>query len=318
MTYSPTELTMQLDVLGYPITKRRLTDWVHKGLLPSPRARGRGQGRGKVYRWVEPDILHRAIDVAELLQWHRRAVDLFLPLWVLGYDVPSPEARAGLRRLVDGLDDGLDAAIPRFGDRSDLVSDLLVTAEAQLANQPNPLPGKLISAFLHAFIDPATRDWALILEDLGNALTSAEREDAAWLETGNATGAAAFIRDQVSVPRLQAAIAKATDGDLALIHRDLRTVTQSARAVASVGMEIEPGMLIRILVTIGSWGAVVDLALRRGNQGEMVDRTINRFADACHRMLNDPILRAEMQRMRAYQGARTTSDMEGDDIADVT
>lgn len=318
MRYTPEALTAEMQRLDYPVTKRRLTDWVHKGLLPSPRARGRGQGRGKEYRWVEPDILHRAVDVAELLEWHRRAVDLFLPLWVLGYDVPLTEVRAGLRRLVDGLDAGLDAAIPRFGDRSDLVSDLLVTADAQLANQPNSLPSELISAFVHAFIDPATRDWTLILEDLGNALTSAEREDAAWLETSNATGAATFIRDQVSVPRLQAAVGNATDGALTLVHRDLRTVTQSARAVASVGMEIEPGMLIRILVTIGCWGAVADLALRHGGHGEMVDRSVGGFTDACHRMFNDPILRAEMQRMRASQGVLTTSDMEDDDIADVT
>lgn len=318
MTYTPTELTMQLNELGYPITKRRLTDWVHKGLLPSPRARGRGQARGKVYRWEEPDILHRAIDVAELLKWHRRAADLFLPLWVLGYDAPFPEVQAALRRLVDGLDSGLNAAIPFRGDRSDLVSDFLVNAEEQLQGQPDTLPLPLIAAFLHAFIDPATRDWGLLLEDVSNTLTSGEAEQGAWPEAGGVTAVAAFIRDQLSVLRLQKAVERATDTDLALVHRDLRTVMHSARAVASVGMDIEPGMLIRLLLAIGSWGAVMDLALRRGGHDEMVDRSVSRFLDACHRLLTDPRLRAEMQRLRAGQGALTRGDMEGNDIADVT
>jgi len=307
MTYTPAELTVQLQVLGYSMTKRRLTDWVHKGLLPGPRPRGRGQGWGKFYRWQEPDILHRAIDVAELLRWHRRVADLFLPLWVLGYDVPLLEVRAGLQRLVDGLETGVETAVPRFGDRSDLVSDLLVTAEAQLHGQPDAPPLPLVAAFLHAFIDPATRDWALLLEDLGNAMALAEREHAAWSEAGSATAAAAFIRDQLSVPQLQQTVANATEGALAMVHRDLRTVTQSARAAANVGMDIEPGMLIRILVTIGSWGAVLDLALRRGGHDEMVDRSVSGFADACHRLLTDPRLRAEMQRMRAGQGAPDTA-----------
>lgn len=308
MAYAPEELVSEMQRLDYPITKRRLIDWIQKGLLPHPQSHGRGQGRGKVYEWSEPNILHRAIDVFELLEWHRRAAALFLPLWVLGYDVPLLEIRAGLQRLVDGLETGVETAVPRFGDRSDLVSDLLVTAEAQLHGQPDAPPLPLVAAFLHAFIDPATRDWALLLEDLGNAMASAEREHAAWSEAGSATAAAAFIRDQLSVPQLQQTVANATEGDLAMVHRDLRTVTQSARAVASVGMDIEPGMLIRILVTIGSWGAVLGLALRREGHDEMVDRSVSGFTDACHRLLTDPRLRAEMQRMRAGQGAPDTAN----------
>jgi hypothetical protein len=308
MTYTPEALTAEMQHLDYPVTKRRLIDWVQKGLLPHPTPRGRGRGPGKMYEWHEPDILHRAIDVFELLKWHRRAADLFLPLWILGYDVPLHEVRAGLQRLVDGLDTGIEAAVPRFGDRSDLVSDLLVTAEAQLQGQPDAPPLPLIAAFLHAFIDPATRDWSLLLEDLGNALTSAEREHAAWPELGGAMATAASIRDQLSVPHLRETVANAPEGNLALVHRDLRTVMQSARAVASVGMDIEPGMLIRILVTVGSWGAVVDLALRRGGHDEMVDRSVSGFTDACHRLLTDPWLRADMQRLRAGQGAPDTAN----------
>lgn len=318
MAYTPDELVNELNDLGYPVTKRRLTDWTQKGLLPSPRPRGQGRGRGKVYRWQEPDILHRAIDVFELLEWHRRAQDLFLPLWVLGYDVPVTEVRAGLEKHIEGLVRGLDAAIPFRGDRTDLISDLLVTAETQITAQADDFPIPLAAAFLHAFVDPATKDWAILLDDLHDALPSRKDGLSAWPETGGAVNATAFVRDQLSVPRLREIVATATDADLTVVHRDLRTVMQWARAVASVGMDIEPWMLVRLLVFVGTWGAVLNLALRRGGHGAMVDRGVDAFVDGCHRMLTDPRLRAEMQRFRAGQMEGDASEQGHDDVAEVT
>lgn len=318
MTYTPDELVSELNELGYPVTKRRLTDWGQKGLLPPPHPRGRGQGRGKVYRWIEPDILHRAIDVFELLEWHRRAPDLFLPLWVLGYDVQHSKVRAGLEKHVDGLARGLDAAIPFRGDRTDLISDLLVTAETQIAAQADDFPIPLADALLNAFIDPATKDWVILLDDLHNALTSREDGLSGWLDAVGAAGAATFVRDQLSLPRLREIVATPTDADLTVVHHDLRTVMQWARAVASVGMAIEPWMLVRLLVILGTWGAILDLALRRGGHGAMVDRSIGTFVDGCHRMLTDPRLRAEMQRFRAGQMEGDTREQGHDDVAEVT
>lgn len=307
MVYTPSELTAEMARLGYPVTRRRLTDWVQKGLLPAPRPRGLGQGRGKVYRWVEPDILHRALDVAELIRWHRRTSDLFLPLWVLGYDVPLPEASAGLRRFVDGLSAGVDAAIPIGGNRSDLVNDLLEVAKAHLEKQPHGIPLPLAAPFLHAFIDSNTRDWSFLLEDLQAVLTSDQAERTAWPEVERAMNAVAFIQDQLSVPRLEAVVLASTEGDLALVHRDLQAVLQSTRAVAHLGMDIEPQVLIRILVFLGTWGAVVDLALRHGGLGAEVGRVVAQAVNGCQRMLTDPRLRAELVQLRAKTATRSAT-----------
>lgn len=312
MAYTPDELIRELHDLGYPVTKRRLTDWSQKGLLPSPRPRGRGQGRGKEYRWEEPDMLHRAIDVFELLEWHRRAQDLFLPLWVLGYNVPVTEVRTGLEKHVNGLARGLDAAIPHRGDRSDLVSDLVSMAEEQQHEQPDVFPTSLLTAVLHGFIDPASKDWERILTDLRETFALSEAMAASWIGAAGAESVVALIRDLVSVPQLQAAVELATDDDLARVHRDLKGVAQAARVVANVGMDIESSMQIRILVGFGIRGAVVDLALRRGGYGAWVDQSIGAFVDGCHRLLTDPRLRAEMQRLRA-EAAATTADGRGED-----
>ncbi len=308
--YTPDELMVEMGRLGYRVTRRRLTDWVQKGLLPAPRPRGLGQGRGKVYRWVEPDVLHRALDVAELIRWHRRTSALFLPLWVLGYDVPLAEVQVGLRKVVDGLSAGVDAAIPIGGDRSDLVRDLLADAQAQLEMQPHRIPVPLAAPFLHAFLDSNPRDWSLLLEDLRAVLTSDQAEGPAWPEADRVTNAVAFIQDRLSVPRLETLVAASTEGDLAMVHRDLGAVMRSARAVAHLGMDIEPQLLIRILVFLGTRGAIVDLALRDGGLGSMVDQGVAQFVDGCHRMLTDPRLRTELQRLRAQSTADDASGEE--------
>jgi hypothetical protein len=318
MTYTSAELATELSELDYPTTKRRLTDWVQKGLLPSPRARGRGQGRGKEYRWEEADILHRAIDVAELLDWHRRAADLFLPLWVLGYDVPLPKARSGLEGFVQRVEGAIEAAIPYRGERSDLVSDLLWNVEAQLEKQRNVIPLSLVTSFLHAFIDPGTRDWTLLLEDVQKELARRELDGTAWPNAAGATTATSFVRDQLSAARLRELVAHASDDDLARVQEDLRTVMHWARAVASVAMDIEDWVLLRILVSAGKWGALIDLALRQSGHGELVDRSIRQFTDTCHQLLTDPRLRVELHQIRTGHGAPAASAKEHNHVTDIT
>jgi len=318
MSYTPDELVTELNELGYPVTKRRLTDWSQKGLLPSLRSRGRGQGKGKAYYWEESDILHRAIDVFDLLAWHRRAQDLQLPLWVLGYDVSPAAVLAGLQELVGGLARGLDTAIPFRGDRADLVSELIFAAEAQMGGQNGDVPLPLAEAFLHAFVHPTTPDWGELISDLRDALTPGENGPPVWPEATGAAEAATLVRDQLSVSQIQDILAATTKRDLALVHRDLKTVVQWGRAVANVGLDGEPWMFTRLFVVLGTWAAVADLALRRAGHGVTIDHSVSAFGAGCHRLLTDPRLRTEMQRLRAEPTAGMANARERDDVATVT
>ncbi len=299
MTYTPDTLLTAMDRLGCPVTKRRLLDWTQKGLLPHPRPRGRGQGRGKVYQWVEPDILHRAVDVYELLAWHRRAADLFLPLWVLGYDVPLTDVQTALRRFVDGLDAGLDAAVPRGGDRSDLVGDLLAAAQDRMPQQSAALPMPVLQAFLHAVVAPGAKEWEWLLDELEAVLVANSGGQAGWPDARGTAALASFVRAQLSVPRLREVVATAGDAELVQVHRDLRQVVRAVRAVADVGLAIDPWLVTRVLVHLGTWGGIVDLALRRAGHGPMVEHGVDQAADTCRRLLTDPRLRWELQQLRA-------------------
>lgn len=317
MTYTPDKLVTELNELGYPVTKRRLTDWSQKGLLPPTRSRGLGQRRGKVYYWEDPDILHRAIDVFDLLGWHRRAQDVLLPLWVLGYDVSPAAVLAGLQKHIDGWAAGLDAAIPFRGDRADLISDLIFAAETQMGGQNGEVPIPLAEAFLHAFVHPTTPDWGDLITDLRDALTPRENGPPVWPEAAGAARAATLVRDQLSVSRIQDLMAATTERDLTQVHRDLKSVMQCGRAVANVGLDSELWMFTRLFVTLGTWAAVADLAFRRAGHGATIDRWITDFVDGCHRLLTDPRLRAEMQRLRAEPNAGMANERERDDTATV-
>lgn len=304
------ELVTEMEHLGYPVTKRRLIDWAQKGLLPHPRPRGRGRGRGKTYQWSEPDILRRAVDIADLLAWHRRAPELHLSLWLLGHDVPLSRVREGLRRFADGLDAGVEAAVPVGGDRSDLVSDLVNAAEAQLRRQPHALPTPLVAAVLHAVLASGTKHWAWIGEDLESALSSGEAELPGWPDAGGTLAVVAALGEHLSVPRIREAVATASDAELVQVHADLRRVAQSARAIAAVALDVDEGVVVRLLVHLGLWGALIDLALRRAGRGAMIERLVERFVDTGRHILADPRMRAEIERLRAGGGRNGGGDNE--------
>lgn len=304
MTYTPGELAVTMTQLDRPATKRRLIDWVQKGLLPPPRAHGRGRGRGKVYRWEERDILHRACDVFDLLAWKRRAADLLLPLWVLGYDVPVADVRRGLRDAVGRLDASLTAAIPFGGDHSDLISDLVVLAEAQgeRQRQSDILPPPLIEAVLQAVIDPATRDWGWLLDELHQALAPTNPAEPRWPEIKGTETFIAFARDHLSVAQLEAVVADATDAEFVVGHQDLRAVAQSIRAVAGIASDLEPWVVMEVLAALGPMVAVGDLALRQAGASPLIDRWVAAIVDGCRRVLSNPALQAELRQLRAESG----------------
>src|SRR5690242_15937877 len=103
MSTTMTELAERLADLGYSISKRRFTDWVQKGLLPPPRRHGLGKGKGVVFQWKEPGILSQAVAIYELLEEYTRVNKVFIPLWLMGYEVPIEIVRALFLEQLDNF-----------------------------------------------------------------------------------------------------------------------------------------------------------------------------------------------------------------------
>lgn len=112
------ELVKRLSAKGYRLTRRRCLKWIEDGLLPHPTRRGRGRGRGVAFLWDDGDrVLRQAERVAQGLRWNRRVSNLFLPLWVMGYDVPLDRVKERLLRWYD-VPATLSLLQERYGQRA--------------------------------------------------------------------------------------------------------------------------------------------------------------------------------------------------------
>ncbi len=301
MRYTPEALTAEMQRLDYPVTKRRLIDWVQKDLLPHPMPRGRGRGPGKIYEWHEPDILHRAIDVFELLEWHRRAKDVVLPLWALGYAVPLDRVRPELQRRADTFAVLIEQAIPVGGDRVDLVSDLVYETKAQFRVNPNGFPTPVVEALLHAVVNPHAAQWPWIIEDLQTTVMTNAGGLMDWPGESRVIELVAGVREQFSVDQFLTAVADASDAELFRVQEDLRRSVQSARAVASFHPNLDQLALPHLVASLSVIAGIIDLAGRRAGHGGQIDRLVETFVEGCRQVLTDPRLRAEVQRLREYE-----------------
>lgn len=308
MRYTPEALTAEMQRLDYPVTKRRLIDWVQKELLPHPMPRGRGRGPGMIYEWHEPDILHRAIDVFELLAWHRRAKDVVLPLWALGYAMPLDRVRPELHRRADTFAVLIDQAIPVGGDRADLVSDLVFETEARFQDHPAACLIPVLEALLHAIVNPQTSQWSWIVDDLLVAIGADVHGLTGWPGEDRLVALVAVVREQFSADRLRTIVAEASDGELARVQDDLRQCMQSARAVASFHPYLHQLALPHPIAALSVTTGIIDLAARRGGYGAVIDRLVENVVAGCRQVLTDPRLRAEIQRLREQGGAQPPRD----------
>jgi hypothetical protein len=91
------DLITILDRYHIPMTGRRLTDWSERGLLP-PRQRGPGTGREPRYFWSEPDIVDRVVILSRLMKRYGRVDHIYVPFWLMGYDLEEPARSACYRR----------------------------------------------------------------------------------------------------------------------------------------------------------------------------------------------------------------------------
>lgn len=82
------------------ITKRRISSWRAKRLLPAFDIQGGGGGRGRGRQpsyWSQGEtIIEQAYAIHVALSFHPRVEDAYWPLWLFGYEIDVEIARAKL------------------------------------------------------------------------------------------------------------------------------------------------------------------------------------------------------------------------------
>lgn len=89
MALTPKQLIDELAKTGRHVSKRLLTDWRQRRLLPELTHKGRGPGKGASYFWEQANILDQAVFIADLPSWN--TPQIIFALWCSEFDVP-PEA----------------------------------------------------------------------------------------------------------------------------------------------------------------------------------------------------------------------------------
>lgn len=312
MSYTPNGLVAELNRLGYPLTKRRLTDWTQKGLLPPLRAHGQGRGQGKVYRWEEPDIVRQATDVYELLSTKHRVDALYLPLWLLGYDMPQDAVRAGLLAPIEAALARVPEAPPPGGNAEDRLSDAVWKVSTRMQQTGWRwlllMDPAVLEAWLGAVLMPGHWPDASHLDDLMAAVT---QNRAGWFrQDGDSTAetlkALDFVRAHLSLQRLREVVTTATAEDLERVQADARLLANAGRTFFA-SPEDEQGILPTIVISLGIWSALLDLALRQAGFGTEVDEKVRRAVDYCLRKSTHVRLRVGRAGRPGAKSSRETS-----------
>jgi hypothetical protein len=119
------EIIGRLNDLGIQRTKRVLTDWASKGLLPPMRRLGQGRKRGVKWYWDE-DVLEQTIATHFLLTNYSRVDAAVLGLWTSGYNIRATVARRAWLRCVTHEQRRVRRAAKRYeGDYSAIAKGAL-------------------------------------------------------------------------------------------------------------------------------------------------------------------------------------------------
>lgn len=98
MKLTVSKLRGNLDKKGISLTERILTDWRSKELLPPLTRKGKGILKGTENYWEQPHIFKQAYTIFQLMPYVNRVGELFIPLYLLGFEVPIDMVRLELDR----------------------------------------------------------------------------------------------------------------------------------------------------------------------------------------------------------------------------
>ena len=216
--------------LGYPISSRKLTDWVRKGLLPPLEQHGKGQGMGKEYFWPNRAVIAQAVVVSEYLSWTNRSDNTLLLTWFAGYPVPLDQVRRiWARRQADNN----SAVNQKFPDSFELQEWLRrgIHREGKKLAKPFPLTvaTSICTALLTSDFEPldslSPADERRLNEEVDNFLHDGIGSSSDIKGTDLVKHGLNFIHRHLSPIQRQRLIELATEQDLLEAQRDWRVIT---------------------------------------------------------------------------------------------
>jgi len=322
-TLTQEDLVNELHRLGFgDASVTRIATWRRLELLPQFDSGGHGQGRGAGRDkgcWLNStEVLNQAVAIVELVAGYRRLEDLYLPLWQMGFAIPSKRVRPALLQpllraaipfevqedgrttLEDVIDDGVAEVSPLL-QREVPIFDVPEEAVAAVVNVvANPDYSFNDDPYQHGV--SRLRDWERSLWQrlqhvLGDTVVLNQ------IGVGNENNIipnAPFINKYLSLPQLTEATQNCTDEELMVVQRDLQIAREMLRVFIRIRELLSPfvpkGFLdmpeeVKVVFDSGRVLVWIDLALRHRGFGPLIDRLMPLMLDQLHHNFNEAVER---------------------------
>lgn len=335
----------------HTFTKRQLTDWIQKGLLPPLSERGKGRGRGKAYYWPQPDIVRQAATVYELLQWYGRVRALYLPLWLLGYEIPIEPVRrlllepieTALARLTGGKQarDDIEEQLSRYAyalglrhQRSHRAPQKSTDLPAELLEQGIEIGLNILANRFYKLTNRGTKAFTKMLVEANQRNqepgTPANRRDpdmeqefALLMQKGMK-----IIHEAFSLERIRQAVIEAKQADLHQSQSDFQVVVLdlvwTLVKLPLDSLSKQETLQYNILFNLGRFAIPLLLAARRAGYNEQIDKVVewaeklNQVWRTDHQLQrawtenNWPLLQAKLPEALKSMGISTSDDRVGE------
>jgi hypothetical protein len=284
------ELVEHLNRSGMTVTRRRVMTWRDKGLLPDFDESGAGLGRslGRALSYWEDDeaIISQATAVYNLLRWHDRVEDLYLPLWLLGHRVPDEFIRRKLREEVAyGLDE-----LAKRDQKSRYREDSLTEWAGEVYSKWRRSEGADVPNF----------------EKIDQAFQLVGNND--YTPDDPLTQGQQFVRDHLSLKALDEYLLTAKSEELLSLQQDFVLLSYIASSVFGLVPGLVESIDVYSLVSLtGRILVLLDLAARRAGYGSGIDFFLDTFASG---LRDNPHILREM-----FEQKRLAADAAGQPTA---
>lgn len=336
------EVVTELKKLGYSdVTERRITDWRQKGLLPAFDESGPGLGKSRGRRrsaWSEGEIvLKQAIWVYRLLDLFGNAEKLYIPLWMLGYDVSVSHVRKALNEPLSSAVREIDAATNTSGGLQDIIDDIAfeVSNKVRATNiEALQVPQEWLEACVSIFFVQdyavwdapfeygvnALRGWqGLVEEQIASAFGKTLEDCPAVSDQHNglltSVDFAAFCNKSFSLRQIKSAVEACTDEVLRSVQQDMKMLVEIATFVWRITLiltrnlpaEFRPTEARALLLSFSLGRLLIwaDISLRQSGFGDIIERLLNKLQSSLPKDMDE----AELQLNNAQDFTPAISDL---------
>jgi hypothetical protein len=283
-------------------TKRRLTQLTSEGLLPQPRRTSQAGSNAPVYVW-KLEVIEQATLLYDLIERRIAHHQLFLALWLIGYDVPfEPILRRWtqpidvlLHNLTGGAQDPDEALWQisksfvqyiepkwKFSPRPDEVIHAVGIAKWQV----------LMEFFLAVLAVPTYELDEQGSEELQGALQKVNQVAQTNVDSKETLSWVLSLRKVFALPCYREALTNATVEEWAQARDDYLALCQFLQQLAALfprrSARLTAEMRDALFLYGGSKLPPLLLALRRAGYGDRVDEALAILSDFLDGILNDP------------------------------